>query len=297
VSQEAIRPSEVSLNEVMEFQIRRSVDIYEGKIKPGIETPIEKLTKSSGGWRNGELIILAARPGMGKTAFCLASALKAGKNNHPTLIFSLEMSKEHLTNRILAMESGIESQRFTHLGLDLSGLTSANEAKERLKNLPLLIDDSGSLTIEDIIIKSKRLKAKNNIELIIVDYLQLISSVGDNREQQVSKISRSLKILAKDLDVPIIALSQLSRAVETRPDRRPRLSDLRDSGAIEQDADVVIFLFRPEYYGIFKWEEYYNYAPTTNEAEYIIAKNRQAENSRGRIAFNSETVLFLDLDS
>lgn len=295
VSEVSIKNRESNFSDLVDMQIAKGRKIYEGEIKPGLETPIPKLTKKTGGWRNSELIILAARPGMGKTAFALLSALNIAKSKVPTAFFSLEMSKEQLTNRIISMEGRIDGQKFTVHGLSSSDVINLKEVGEELKSIPLIIDDSASLSIEEFQIKAKRMKAKHNIGLIVVDYLQLMTGNGKVREQEVSKISRGLKLVAKNLDIPIIALSQLSRALESRNDKRPQLSDLRESGAIEQDADVVIFLYRPEYYGNDQWDSY-DGAPCAGEAEYIVAKNRNGRVFRSRMRFESEFTLFSDLD-
>ncbi|WP_282017750.1 replicative DNA helicase [Salegentibacter mishustinae] len=297
VSEESIRKREVNFNDLVGNQIRRGVDIFNNKIKSGLSTPIRKLSQKTGGWRNGELIILAARPGMGKTAFALSIALTTAKNQIGVAFFSLEMSKEQLTNRILSMLGKIDNQKFNISGLDPADEKKMNSLKKDLKNLPLVIDDSASLTIEELQIKAKRNRANHNIGLIVVDYLQLMTGKAQSREQEISKISRGLKMIAKDLDIPVIALSQLSRAVESRGgSKRPMLSDLRESGAIEQDADAVIFLYRPEYYNIDFWGDEYQNAMTRDEAEYIVAKNRNGGLIRGRMAFEGKYTLFSNLE-
>lgn len=301
VSEVSIKGREVNFSDLIDGQILKGRQIFEGMIKPGLETPISRLTDKTGGWRKSELIILAARPGMGKTAFALLAGLKAAKNNIPTAFFSLEMSKEQLTNRLISTEALIDNQKFTIQGLSKEDEIQIHPIRKTLKTLPFIIDDTASITIEELQIKAKRLKAKHNIGLIIVDYLQLMTSrnsiKGNNREQEISKISRGLKMIAKNLDIPVIALSQLSRAVETRGgSKRPQLSDLRESGAIEQDADMVMFLYRPEYYGILNWDDY-NGSPTKDEAEYMIAKNRNGGLTRNRMRFQGRYTLFSDLES
>lgn len=298
ISEKSIKTQNVLLKELIDIQINRGVKIYKGLIKAGLSTPIQKLTQKTGGWRNSELIIIAARPGMGKTAFAVLCALHTAKQKIPVVIFSLEMSKEKLTDRILSMEAKIPSDKFNIEGLNEADMKLITPVQSRLKQLPLHIDDDANLTITQFQVKAKRLVNKFGIQLIIVDYLQLMSSSGKgtNREQEISKISRGLKITAKELNIPIIALSQLSRAVETRGgSKRPLLSDLRESGAIEQDADIVGFLYRPEYYNITEWDEYYN-EPTENQAEYIIAKNRNGGLVRNRMKFEGKFTLFSDLE-
>lgn len=301
ISENSIKSQEINFNVVINDVIERGVKIANGEIKPGIETPFSKLTKRTGGWRNSELIILAARPGMGKTALALSLSLTAAKNNIPTAFFSLEMSREQLTSRILSMECKINNNKFNIDGLLAEDLIKIGEWKKQNENIPFFIDDTAGLSIEQFQIKAKRLQSKYNIQFLIVDYLQLMSGNEKIREQEISKISRGLKLVAKELNIPIIALSQLSRAVETRGgSKRPMLSDLRESGAIEQDADMVMFLYRPEYYGILEWVDQdtdYFGSTTQNQAEYMVAKNRNGGLIRNRIGFIGKYTLFHDLEN
>lgn len=216
----------------------------------GIPISIHNLQKQTNGWKNGNLIILAARPAMGKTAVALDYAYYPAKNNIPIAFFSLEMTGKELAGRLMSKESGINSQKINNNLIDTYELTKLRSDCLTFKDLPLYIDDTPALSITRLRSKALRMKREFNIKMIIIDYLQLMdgSDSKDSREQEISKISRGLKKLAKELDLPIIALSQLSRQVELRPSKKPQLSDLRDSGAIEQDADMVIFLLRPEYY-------------------------------------------------
>lgn len=299
IAESAIKPQEVIFSDVITDVLDRGRKIYNKEIKPGISTPIKLLTERTGGWRRTELIILAARPGTGKTAFALTNALDAVKQNIPTAFFSLEMSKEQLTARILSMEYKIDNQKFNVHGLRPEEQYTIQEGYKKLSKLPLFIDDTASLTIEQLQIKAKRLKSKYGIQFIVIDYLQLMTGKGKNREQEIAKISRGLKKIAKDLDIPVFALSQLSRAVETRGGtKRPLLSDLRESGAIEADADVVMFLYRPEYYGITEWDdERYHRDSTENEAEYIVAKNRNGGLVKNRMNFFGKYTLFADIEN
>lgn len=213
-------------------------------------SPLDNITH---GWQPTDLIILAARPSVGKTALALNLARNAAMNDVPTAIFSLEMSEDQLTQRLLASESGVFLERIATGQLSEEENRQVYLAGGKLSNAPLFIDDTPALNIFELRAKCRRLKNKHHIGFIIIDYLQLMSGTENrngNREQEISRISRDLKGLAKELKVPIIALSQLSRAVESRNDKTPQLSDLRESGAIEQDADMVMFLYRPEYYGI-----------------------------------------------
>jgi replicative DNA helicase len=221
----------------------------------GLLTPLESLNVHTGGWRKSTLNIIAARPGMGKTAFALACALEPAIKGKPTAFFSLEMNKLELVRRALASDSGLNVQKVNNNQIKDKDLDRLNESAKAFKNYPLYIDDTPRMTIVELRAKARRLKENQKIELIVLDYLQLMTGSPDkrgNREQEVSEISRELKLLSRELDIPIIALCQLSRQTENRPggSKKPQLSDLRESGAIEQDADNVFFLFRPEYYGI-----------------------------------------------
>lgn len=286
------------LGPVIDEVLMRGSQIYDGKVKPGIETPIQNLTRKTGGWRNSELIIQAARPGMGKTAFAILEGLYAAKSGVPTAFFSLEMSAEQLTSRILSMEHGIDNDKFNVHGLSESDRKEIMSGYIRLKELPFYIDDTASMTIQQLQIRAKKLHSKLNLGLIIVDYLQLMSGGNTgNREQEISSISRGLKLLAKELNIPVIALSQLSRAVEIRGgSKRPLLSDLRESGAIEQDADMVMFLYRPEYYQMSEWDEKYANRPCAGECEYIVAKNRNGGLTSNRMKFVANHTLFKDIE-
>lgn len=299
IANNSIQTQDVLISEITEIQIEKGKKIFEGKIKPGLPTPIGTLTQQTGGWRTDELIIIAARPGMGKTAFALKNALEIAKLNIPIAMFSLEMSKEQLTNRILSMEAKIDNSKFNIYGLSPEDIEQLQPTKNLLSSMPFYIDDTPSLSIEHLQIKAKRLKNKHNIQLVVVDYLQLMTCAdkNGNREQEISKISRGLKQLAKSIDVPVIALSQLSRNVETRESKQPILSDLRESGAIEQDADVVMFLYRPEYYQISHWGQKYNNDSTDNECEYIVAKNRNGGLHKSRMHFEGRYTLFTDLET
>ena len=217
-----------------------------------------------------DLVLIAARPSMGKTAFVLNLAqYMAVKNHHTTAIFSLEMSREQLVNRMLAMESRVDSQVLRTGSLTDSDWDQVVESSGVIANSNLVIDDTPGISITELRSKCRKLKLEKDLRVIIIDYLQLMSGGSkktDSRQQEISEISRSLKALARELSVPVLALSQLSRACETRPDHRPMLSDLRESGAIEQDADVVMFLYRDDYYN--------KDSEAKNIAEVIIAKQR-----------------------
>ena len=236
----------------------------------GIATGFTDLYYRTSGMQPSDLVLIAARPSMGKTAFVLNLAqYMAVKNHHTTAIFSLEMSREQLVNRMLAMESRVDSQVLRTGSLTDSDWDQVVESSGVIANSNLVIDDTPGISITELRSKCRKLKLEKDLRVIIIDYLQLMSGGSkktDSRQQEISEISRSLKALARELSVPVLALSQLSRACETRPDHRPMLSDLRESGAIEQDADVVMFLYRDDYYN--------KDSEAKNIAEVIIAKQR-----------------------
>ena len=217
----------------------------------GVPSGIIDLDNVTAGFRKSDLIVIAGRPSMGKTALALSVARNAAlESKVPTAIFSLEMSSDQLAQRLLSSEARIDGQKARTGRLQPARWKDITLASGKLADAPLFIDDTPALSILDLRSRARRLKREENIELIIVDYLQLMQCPrrSENRQQEISSITQSLKALAKELDIPVIALSQLSRAVESRTDKRPVLSDLRESGAIEQDADVVIFLYRPFVY-------------------------------------------------
>lgn len=237
----------------------------------GIPTGFTDLDYRTSGMQPSDLVLIAARPSMGKTAFVLNLAQNmAIKQNMATAIFSLEMSKEQLVNRILSMESRVDSQVLRTGNLTESDWDQVVESSGVIANSKLIIDDTPGISIGELRSKCRKFKLEHDLKVVIIDYLQLMSGNGskggENRQQEISEISRSLKALARELSVPVIALSQLSRACETRQDHRPMLSDLRESGAIEQDADVVMFLYRDDYYN--------KDTEAKNIAEVIIAKQR-----------------------
>jgi replicative DNA helicase len=266
----------------------------------GVQSGFTDLDRITSGWQKSDLIIIAARPGMGKTAFVLSLARNAAIGfNRPIAVFSLEMSSVQLVQRMISSETGIPSDKLRKGTLDNTEWQKLVSMTGKLSSAPVYIDDTPSLSVFDLRSKCRRLKAMYNIEMIVVDYLQLMRSDVDaksgNREQEISTISRSLKALAKELNVPVIALSQLSRAVESRGgSKRPQLSDLRESGAIEQDADMVTFIYRPEYYGI-EFDEDNN--PTKGTAEIIIAKHRNGALDTVRLKFINHLAKFTDLDA
>jgi len=275
------------------IQAKKRIEEIAGKEGlSGIATGFDRLDKVTSGWQPSDLIIIAARPGMGKTAFVLSMARNIAIDfGQPVALFSLEMSSVQLITRLISSETGLSSEKLRTGKLEKHEWEQLSIKVKNLEKAPLYIDDTPSLSIFDLRAKSRRLASQYGIKLIIVDYLQLMTAGGSNgkgggnREQEISTISRNLKALAKELSVPVIALSQLSRAVETRgSSKRPLLSDLRESGAIEQDADIVSFIYRPEYYKIDEWDDD-EHSPTEGQAEFIIAKHRNGSLENIRLKF------------
>ena len=271
--------------------IKRSFDSIEKLFdKPGMVTGVETgftdLDKLTSGLQASDLIIIAARPSMGKTSFALDIArFAAMKRKIPTAIFSLEMSKEQLGIRLLCSDARISSQKLRTGFLKTTDWPNLTAAAGRISESPIFIDDSPQLSTLDVRARARRLKSEHDVGLIIIDYLQLMHGhSAESRQLEVSEISRGLKGLAKELDVPIVALSQLSRAVESRPDKRPLLSDLRESGSIEQDADVVAFIYRDEFYN--------KDSQDAGVAEILIRKQRNGPVGDIRLAFIGDYTRF-----
>jgi len=259
----------------------------------GVPTGYADLDNMTAGFQNSELIILAARPSVGKTAFALNIAQDVAiRSKIPVAIFSLEMSKESLAQRMLCAEAEIEQQKLKTATLSDTGWKKLTRALGRLSEAPIYIDDSASMSSTEIRAKARRLKLEKGLGLIIVDYLQLMrgnKSRVENRVQEISEIARSLKVMARELECPVVALSQLSRAVEQRPDRIPRLSDLRESGEIEQTADLVMFIHRDDYYN--------PQSERGNIAEIIIAKQRNGPVGQLELVFRKEIAKFASKES
>ena len=257
----------------------------------GIPTGFIDLDYRTSGFQPSDFILIAARPSMGKTAFVLNVVEHvAVKKQYPCMVFSLEMSKEQLVNRMLSMESNVDSQKLRTGSLTDADWDAVIEGVGTIGNSKLLIDDTPGISIMELRSKCRKVKLEFGLSLVIIDYLQLMSGSGksgDNRQQEISEISRSLKALARELNAPVIALSQLSRACETRQDHRPMLSDLRESGAIEQDADVVMFLYRDDYYN--------KDTDTPNIAEVIIAKQRTGPIGTIQLMWRPELTKFANL--
>ena len=264
-----------------------------GKTVPGLSTGLSAVDAKINGMNKSDLLLLAARPGMGKTSMALNVALSAARESGKTVaIFSLEMSKEQLVTRLIASEGLVENQRLITGNLRESDWQRIAEAASALSCMDIRIDDNPLLTVADMNAKCRRL---DNLGLVVIDYLQLMTSAGgkgysgENRQQAVSDISRMLKIMAKELQVPVLCLSQLSRANEKREDKRPMLSDLRESGAIEQDADIVMFLYRDDYYNADTEKR--------NVAECIVAKNRHGETGKVELRWMPEYTAFGTLET
>ncbi len=278
---------------LLKESFERIMHLYEaGADVTGCPTGFKELDKLTSGFQPGNLIIIAARPSMGKSALALNMAQNlAVRHDVPVALFTLEMSKSEVTQRMMCSEAKVESQSLRTGKLKTEDWPRLTAACDKLMKAPIWVDDTGSITMMEIRSKARRLKSREpKLGLIIVDYLQLMTSGGnsENRVQEVSQISRQLKILARDLEVPILALSQLSRAVEQRHDKRPILSDLRESGSIEQDADLVGFVYRDEYYN---GEE----SDSQGIAELILAKHRNGPTDTIKLSFLKRYAKFADL--
>ncbi len=261
----------------------------------GLRTDFYELDTMTSGLQKSDLIILAARPSMGKTAFALNIAQNVAiKEKVPVAIFSLEMSKEQLVQRMLCSQAEVDTQRLKTGNMQSKDWDKLASAMNDFAQAPIYIDDTSGCTLTDIRAKCRRLKMEqNNLGLVVIDYLQLMEGSGrEERMQQISAISRGLKTLARELDIPVIALSQLSRAVESRTDKRPMLSDLRESGAIEQDADIVMFIYRDEYYKKNDEEEEISKAASKGESEIIIAKHRNGPVGTVKLLFQANITKF-----
>lgn len=285
-----------SLKDIMGRTVNELAAMAHGKVhERHVMTGFPSLDRALGGLRQGGLIIVAARPAMGKSAFALNIAQKAATLYQvPAAIFSLEMSKEEIGNRMLSAQSLVNAKSLTTGEIGNDDWERISKALPSLYGAPIHIDDRSGTSVLEMMSKCRQLKLDDKLGLIVVDYLQLMSGNGgsrtDSRQQEISEISRSLKIMAKELAVPVIALSQLSRACEARTDKKPMLSDLRDSGAIEQDADVVMFLYRESYYDT-------DHMPTeTEDADVIIAKNRQGATGTVHLGWWPKYTMFFEKD-
>ncbi|HNS74319.1 MAG TPA: replicative DNA helicase [bacterium] len=276
------------------FETMNLIDHYNSRADGviGVPTGFKDLDRLLSGLQNSELIILAARPSMGKTALALNMARSAASYGVPVGIFSLEMASPQIAMRLLCSEARVDAHLVRIGKLPQDQMSKLMNALGTLEKAPIYIDDSPAMNIMEIRSKARRLKIEYNIGLLVVDYLQLVHGVGrvESRQIEIAQISQSLKALAKELDIPVLALSQLSRAVEARGERKPMLSDLRESGAIEQDADVVMFIYRPSVYGPVEPGQ-------ENDAEIIVAKQRNGPTDSVNAYFYKEYLLFAGKES
>jgi replicative DNA helicase len=283
ISENKIKPAFYPIGKIIEANIDALEERQGNKaLVTGVTTGFTKLDELTAGLQKSDLIILAGRPGMGKTAFALNIAKNSAVDaNIPVAVFSLEMSKEQLSFRMLSSEARIDSSRLRRGFITQDDWIKITDAAGFLSQAPIFIDDSPNITVLEIRAKSRRLKMENDIGLIIIDYIQLMRGrvSAERRDLEISEISRSLKALAKELDIPVLALSQLNRKLEERSDKRPQLADLRESGALEQDADVVAFVYRDELYN--KDEN----NPNKGKAEIILAKQRNGPTGTAMLTF------------
>ena len=283
-----------SVSNIRQEYFTRHVAAKSGSVM-GVDTGIDYLNRITSGWQNSNLIILAARPGMGKTSVMLHMAKSAAQSGFNVLIFSLEMSDKELTNKLILSEGNIDSGRYRNGTLNENEIKNMEYCAGLICKLPVIINDKSDISVRRIKNTAKLLKKKGKCDIVFIDYLQLLNMKHENksytREQEVSQATRSLKIMAKELDVPVVVLSQLSRNCEDRKDKRPLLSDLRESGAIEQDADIVLFLWRPEYYGL----DTYDSRNTKGLMIIDIAKGRSIPTCEIEISYNEQFTKFIDL--
>lgn len=293
ISEDRVRPSFFPIKDIIKASFKTIENLYEKKqLITGVPTGFTKLDDLTSGLQPSDLIIVAGRPSMGKTALALNITQHAAiEDGIPSAIFSLEMSKEQLALRLLCSEAKVDAHRLRGGFLSETDWPKLTRAAGSLSEAPIFIDDTPGLTVLEMRAKSRRLKAEHNLGLVVVDYLQLMRgrANSETREQEISDISRSLKALAKELRLPVIALSQLNRKVEDRGDRRPQLADLRESGAIEQDADVIIFLYRDEVYN--RSED----NPHKGKAEIIVGKQRNGPTDKFELAFLDKYTCFENL--
>jgi replicative DNA helicase len=293
LAQQRVTSDFAHIETLLKESFERITHLYEAGVEiTGVPSGFRELDKLTSGFQPGNLVILAARPSMGKSALGLCAAANLGvRTNTPVALFTLEMSKAEVTQRLMCSEAKVESQRLRSGRLAQDDWPRLTAACDKLTKAPIYVDDTGSITMMELRSKARRLKSREpSLGLIVVDYLQLMTTGAsvENRVQEVSQISRQLKVLARDLDVPILALSQLSRAVEQRHDKRPILSDLRESGSLEQDADLVLFVYRDEYYN---GEE----SDQQGLAELHLAKHRNGPTGNVKLSFLRRYAKFADL--
>jgi len=293
VSESTLRPSFFSMKDIVKENVKTIERLYEKKqFVTGVPTGFTDIDKLTSGLQPSDLIVVAGRPSMGKTAFCMNIAQHVGRledRSIPVGIFSLEMSKEQLVTRLLSAESEIEHSKLRTGTLSGAELPKLFQAASRLSESVIFIDDAPSMGILELRARARRLKKEHGLGLLIVDYLQLMRgrTSAERREQEISEISRFLKALAKELHIPVVAISQLNRRVEERDDRRPRLSDLRESGAIEQDADLILFIYRDEVYN--------KNSDNKGIAEILIEKQRNGPTGKVDLAFIDKCTVFKNL--
>ena len=276
-----------AFSELMEAAPEKYQELYENKgMLTGIDTGYHELNEYTAGWQKSDLIILAGRPSMGKSSLAENMALNS---KTPTLFYSIEMSKDQLRDKAVSIDSGVNSHKFRSGRFSKEDWNYLTESAKKLHSYPIWIDDRGNLTPLEIKRTTRKYKQKHNIGLVVIDYLQLIQGgAGENRNLELGDITRTMKIMAKELHLPVIVLSQLNRNLENRTDKRPRLSDLRESGNIEQDADVVCFIYRPR---VYNEEEKFE-----QETQLILAKQRNGPTGTARVGFRPETTEFYNVD-
>ncbi len=291
VSQTYLSNNFVPIGTILSESFDRIDELHKNKgMLRGVPTGFKALDTLLGGLQKSDLIILAARPSMGKTSLALNIAENAAiKDGAKVAIFSLEQSKDQLVDRLLSSQAGVDSWKLRSGNLNDDDFPRIGKAMGILSEAPIFIDDTPGQSALEVRTKARRLQMEHGLDLVVIDYLQLMQGrITESRQQEVSEISRSLKGVARELNVPVVALSQLSRAVESRPDKRPMLSDLRDSGAIEQDADVVIFIYRDDYYE--------KDSEKKNIAEILVRKHRNGPVGEVDLYFQSEQTRFRNLD-
>ncbi|MBD3226384.1 MAG: replicative DNA helicase [Caldithrix sp.] len=298
ISEKRLKKGFAEMNDILHRVFEQIEELYHSSRTgvTGVPTGYKKLDELTAGLQRGDLVVLAGRPSMGKTALALNFARNAAvEHGIPVGFFSLEMSSEALVLRLLCTESKVNQMAVRTGQLSKKEENNLTQHVAKLDKAPIYIDDTPSMNVLELRAKARRLKAEHNVQMLFVDYLQLMEGTkGENRQQEITHISRSIKAVAKELDIPVVALSQLSRATETRDkSKKPQLSDLRESGAIEQDADVVMFVYRPEYYNI---QEFEDGLPTHNMCEVIIGKQRNGPTGSSRLRFLKEFGKFGDPD-
>ncbi|NLT49552.1 MAG: replicative DNA helicase [Ignavibacteria bacterium] len=297
ITEKGLKESYKSMDKAVKEAIEHIEAIHSQKLSNySVMTGLATLDNILGGFHKTDLIIIAARPSMGKTAFALSVARNAAIDYKvPIAIFSLEMATIQLVTRLICAEAKIDAHSVRTGRFKAEEGSRISKTAHRLSKAPIYIDDTPAQTVLEIRAKCRRLKHEKGVGMVVIDYLQLMSSTGrvESREREISNISRSLKALAKELGIPVIALSQLNRAVESRNDKRPMLSDLRESGSIEQDADVVLFLYRPEVYGITQDQDGNS---TAGLAEVIVAKQRNGPTGEAKVKFVKEYAQYDNID-